>query len=92
MRGPLFRQTPDQDKLMQEFIAENGEEKGFIRKSDSPQASTLFFIPKKDRKVRPIQDYRYLNNWTIKNAYPLPRINDLIDGLVGKRLFIKMDV
>ena len=56
MRGPLFRQTPDQDKLMQEFITEN-EEKGFIRKSDSPQASTLFFIPKKDGKVRPVQDY-----------------------------------
>jgi hypothetical protein len=69
-------------------------EKGYIRKPklDSPQAAGFFFVPKKDGRMRPCQDYRYLNEWTIKNAYPLPRIDDLIDSLSGMKLFIKMDI
>jgi len=49
-------------------------------------------VPKTDGKLRPVQDYRYLNEGTIKNAYPLPRIDDLIDGLQDFDLFIKLDV
>jgi len=90
-RGVLFRQGPMQDQATREFLDENLE-KGFIRESKSPQAATLFFIPKKDGRTRPVQDYCYLNEWTVKNAYPLPRIDDLIDKLVGKKLFIKMDI
>jgi hypothetical protein len=90
-RGALFRQGPEQDQATREFLDENLA-KGFIRESKSPQAATLFFVPKKDGRTRPVQDYRYLNDWTVKNAYPLPRIEDLIDRLIGKKLFIKMDV
>ena len=59
---------------------------------NSPQAALFFFVPKKDGWARPVQDYWYLNKWMVKNAYPLPRIDDLIDKLIGKQLFIKMDI
>ena len=90
-RGILFRQGPQHDIELRNFLDENLK-KGFIRESKSPQAASFFFIPKKDGRTRPVQDYHYLNEWTIKNAYPLPRIDDLIDKLVGKKLFIKMDI
>src|SRR4029077_18414583 len=66
--------------------------KGYIRPSKSPMSSPLFFVDKKDGKKRPCQDYRYLNDWTIKNAYPLPLIGDLIDGLQGLKYFTKLDI
>ena len=55
-------------------------------------ASPFFFVDKKDRKLRPCQDYRYLNKHTIKNAYPLPLITKLLDKLKGAKLFTKLDV
>jgi hypothetical protein len=50
MIGPLFRQSTTNDAIAKEFIAENLK-KGIIRPSKSPQASTLFFVPKKDGRV-----------------------------------------
>src|SRR6266705_2574017 len=67
-------------------------EKGFIRPSKSPQAASLFFVSKSDGRPRPCQDYHYINAHTIKNAYPLPRIDDLIDDLHEYDCFIKMDI
>ena len=55
-------------------------------------ASPFFFVKKKDGKLQPCQDYRYLNDWTVKNAYPLPLISELIDKLKGAKYFSKMDV
>ena len=55
-------------------------------------ASPFFFVNKKDGKLRPCQDYRYLNEHTIKNAYPLPLISELLDKLKGARRFTKLDV
>ena len=52
----------------------------------------VFFVPKKDSKKRMVQDYRYLNSWTIKNNYPLPLILDLIDSIGKKKVFMKMDL
>jgi hypothetical protein len=89
--GVLYCQGPHHDTALKEFLEENLA-KGFIRPSKSPQAASFFFIPKKDGKTRPVQDYRYLNSGTVKNAYPLPRIEDLIDKLRGKTLFTKMDI
>ena len=66
--------------------------KGYIRPSKSPQTSLVFFVPKKDGKKRMVQDYRYLNSWTIKNNYPLPLISDLIDSIGKKKVFTKMDL
>ena len=76
---------------LDKFIAENLE-KGYIRKSKSPLASPFFFVTKKDGSLRPVQDYRALNEGTIKNAYPLPLISDIIDRLKGATIFTKLDV
>jgi hypothetical protein len=59
---------------------------------DSPQALGFFFVPNKDKYMRPCQDYHYINEWTVKNAYPLPSIDDLMDTLSGMHLFLKMDI
>ena len=50
----------------------------------------VFFIGKKDGKKRMVQDYRYLNEWTIKNNYPLPLISDIIENIGTKKVFTKM--
>ena len=66
--------------------------KGYIRPSKLPQTLLVFFVPKKDRKKRMVQDYQYLNSWTIKNNYPLLLISDLIDSIEKKKVFTKMDL
>jgi hypothetical protein len=66
--------------------------KGYIWPSKSPMASPFFFVKKKDGSLRPIQDYQYLNSGTIKNAYPLPLIGELIDQLKGLCIFSKFDI
>ena len=53
--------------------------KGFIRLSTSPWGDRVLFVKKKDKNLRPCIDYRQLNRVTIKNQYPLPRIDDLFD-------------
>ena len=83
--------TREEDKVLKKFIKEQ-EEKGYIRKSKSPYASAFFFIKKKDGKLRPIQDYRKLNQYTIQNKYPLPLIPDLISQVKDVNLFSKFDV
>ena len=67
-------------------------DKGYIWPSQSPMESSFFFVNKKDGKLRPCQDYRYLNKHTIKNAYLLPLISELLDKLKGARQFTKLDV
>jgi len=52
----------------------------------------VFFVPKKDGKKRMIQDYQYLNSWTVKNNYLLPLILYLIDNIGKKKMFMKMDL
>jgi hypothetical protein len=73
------------------FIDENVK-KGFISGSKSPQASGFFFVGKKSGDLRPCQDYQYINDWTIKNAYPLPLSASLVAQLHGAKHFTKMDV
>jgi hypothetical protein len=55
-------------------------------------ASPVFFIKKKDGALQFVQDYRALNAMTVKNRYPLPLINDLINQLKGAQFFTKLDV
>nr|GEV41706.1 putative reverse transcriptase domain-containing protein [Tanacetum cinerariifolium] len=67
-------------------------DKGFIRPSSSPSGAPVLFVKKKDGSFRICVDYRERNKLTIKNRYPLLRINDLFDQLQGSRYFLKIDL
>jgi hypothetical protein len=68
------------------------QEKGFIHPSSSPWGAPVIFADKKDGTQRMCVDYRSLNEVTIKNKYPLPRIDDLFDQLRGACMFSKIDL
>jgi hypothetical protein len=74
-------------KQLQELL-----DKGFIRPSTSPWGCLELFVKKKDESFRLCIDYRPLNAVTIKNKYPLPRIDVLFDQLVGAQVFSKIDL
>ena len=65
-------------------------EKGFIRPSQSPWGAPVLFVKKKDGSLRMCIDYRQLNRVTVKNKYPLPRIDDLFDQLQGLASFLRL--
>ena len=65
---------------------------GFIRPSYSPWGAPVLFVKKKEGSLRMCIDYRELNKLTVKNRYPLPRIDDLFDKLQGKTVFSKIDL
>ena len=67
-------------------------EQGWIRPSSSPYGAPVLFVPKKDGKWRMCIDYRALNKTTIKNRYPLPKVEELMDRLHGARYFTKIDL
>ncbi|KAM2004949.1 hypothetical protein ACFX15_000188 [Malus domestica] len=67
-------------------------DKGFIQPSSSPWGAPVLFVRKKDGTLRLCIDYRQLNRATIKNRYPLPRIDDLFDQLKGACVFSKIDL
>ena len=66
--------------------------KGYIHPSKSPYATPFFFIKKKDGKLQPMQDYWWLNEWTIKNCHPLPLISELIVQVQNTKIFTQVDV
>ncbi|KAJ9513874.1 hypothetical protein QJQ45_020952 [Haematococcus lacustris] len=68
------------------------QEKGFIRPSTSPYAAGVLFVRKKDGTFRMCVDYRPLNRITIKNKYPLPRVENMLDRLHGATVFSKIDL
>ncbi|KAL4387925.1 hypothetical protein GQ457_09G030640 [Hibiscus cannabinus] len=68
------------------------QDKGFIRPSSSPWGAPVLFVKKKDGSMRLCVDYRQLNKVTIKNKYPLPRIDDLFDQLKDASVFSKIDL
>ena len=83
--------TMEEDEALKKFIQEQVE-KGYIWKSKSHYASAFFFIKKKDGKLRPIQDYRKLNQHTIRNSYPLPLIPELTLQIKDASIFSKFDI
>jgi hypothetical protein len=86
-KGKIYPLNPLQQNTLDEWIKEQLV-KGYIRPSKSPQASPFFFVEKKDaKKLRPCQDYRYLNEFTKPNAYPLLLISDLMITLKGSKCY-----
>ena len=83
--------TPQEQIELDKFLKENLE-KGYIQPSQSIMASLFFFVDKKDGKLRPYQDYQYLNEHTVKKAYSLSLIMELLDKLKGAKWFTKLDV
>ena len=67
-------------------------DKGFMRSSTSPWGAPVLFAKKKDKTLRLCINYRQLNRVTIKNRYPLPRIDNLFDQLRGARVYSKIDL
>ena len=64
-------------------------DKGYIRPSVSPWGAPVLFVKKKDGTLRMCMDYKQLNKLTVKNKYPLPRINDLFDQVRGSKVFLR---
>jgi len=75
--GPIFRLAPNELEELRKQLEELTE-KRFIEPSSSPFGAPVVFVKKKDGTLRMCMDYRKLNNITIKNSYPLPRIDDLL--------------
>ena len=91
IRSKNYDMPVTEQAALKEFIEDNLR-KGYIRPSESPMASPVFFIKKKDGKLRLIQDYRKLNDITVKNRYPLPLASDIINRLKNAKYFTKIDV
>ena len=87
----VYSLSREEREEVREFVKEQLR-KGYIWPSKSPQTVPVFFVRKKDGKKRMVQDYRYLNEWTIKNNYPLPLISDVLENIGTKKLFTKMDL
>ncbi|GJT34453.1 putative reverse transcriptase domain-containing protein [Tanacetum coccineum] len=89
-RAP-YRLAPSEMKELSKQLQELSE-KGFIRPSSSPWGALVLFVKKKDGSFRMCIDYQELNKLTIKNRYPLPRIDDLFDQLQGSSVYSKIDL
>ncbi|GJT69093.1 putative reverse transcriptase domain-containing protein [Tanacetum coccineum] len=87
-RAP-YRLAPSEMKELLDQLQELSD-KGFIRPSSSPWGALVFFVKKKDGSFRMCIDYRELNKLTLKNRYPLPRINDLLDQFQGSSVYSKI--
>ena len=86
-----YKIAPPELKLLKEQI-DMYMEKGYIQPSSSAWGCPTLFVAKKDQTKRLVVDYRPLNEKTIKNKYPIPRIDDLFDQLAGASVFSKLDL
>nr|GEW56188.1 putative reverse transcriptase domain-containing protein [Tanacetum cinerariifolium] len=86
-----YRLAPSKMQELSNQLQELAD-RGFINPSTSPLGAPVLFVKKKDRSFRMCIDYRELNKLTIKNRYPLPRINDLFDQLQGSSVYSKIDL
>lgn len=80
-------EAAEADRQVQQML-----DRGIIRPSNSPYGAPILFVKKKDGELRMCTDYRALNDITVKDRYPLPRIDDILDCLSGAKVFSKLDL
>ncbi len=90
-KAKIYPMSPQEKAEVEAFITHQLE-KGYICLSKLPQTSPVFFVPKKDRAKRMVQDYHYLNSWTMRNNYQLPLISNIIDRIQNAKYFTKLDL
>ena len=90
-KGKVYPLSREEREKIREFIWEQLK-KRYIQLLKSPQMAPVFFVGKKDGKKWMVQDYKYLNEWTITNNYPLPLILDVLENIRTKKVFTKMDL
>ena len=91
VKVPL-RRVPIHKRGEVEDTVKRLSDQGLIEPSTSPWSSALVLVKKKDGSLRCCVDYRLLNAATIKDSYPLPRIDDTLDALVGSKWFSTLDL
>ena len=87
----IYPMSVNEQEELDRFL-EGNLRKGYIQPSKSPLSSPVFFVKKKDGKLRFVQDYRKLNEYTVKNRYPLPLVADIINRLRKAKYFTKCDI
>ncbi|GBG89590.1 hypothetical protein CBR_g49380 [Chara braunii] len=90
-RGCIYRMSEEELSVLRAQLNDLLE-KGWIRPSSSPYCAPVLFVQKKNKDLRLCIDYRKLNTQTIRNADPLPRIDDLLERLGGAKFFSKLDL
>jgi len=90
-KGKVYPLSREKREEVREFVKEQLK-KGYIWPSKSLQTVPVFFVGKNNGKKQIVQDYRYLNEWTVKNNYPLPLISDILENIGTKKVFTKMDL
>ena len=88
---PPYRLSPSEQDEMEEQVKDLLAQ-GFIRPSASPYGAPILFVPKKDGRWRMCIDYRALNKQTVKDQFPLPRIDSLLERLGQAKVFTKLDL
>ena len=90
-KGKVYLLLREKREEVQVFI-EDQLRKGYIQPSKSLQTLLVYFVAKKNRTQRIVQDYCHINQWTIKNGYLLPLIADILDGIRKRKVFTKLDL
>jgi Mg2+ and Co2+ transporter CorA len=91
LRGPTYQKTGVELQAEVDYI-DSMLQKGHIHKSQSPIGAPCIFVKKKDRKLRSCIDLRKVNDAMIKNAAPMPLLNDLMDQVQDSKVFTKLDL
>ena len=90
-KGKVYLLLREEREEVHEFISEQLR-KGYIKPLKLSQTAPVFFVGKKDGKKRMVQNYWYLNEWTVKNNYPLPLISDIVENIGTKKVFTKINL
>jgi len=90
-KGKVYSLSREEREEVHEFISKQLR-KRYIRPLKLPQTTLVFFVRNKNGKKRMVQNYRYLNEWTVKNNYHLPLILNIVENIGTKKVFTKMDL